>query len=190
MTKRVLVTLLVLAGVLCGHAAIAGDYRIDEEQSSIRFTVPYHFMIVGAVEGSFGSFSGDADVDLEDLARSRIHVVIEAASLDTQFDPRDLSLRDEHFFAVERYPTIVFDGQGVDESGDETALVGKLTLHGEQREVSVPFELLEFGESLVVMGRARINRLEFGIEGPMPSPEFRIGEEVMIRITLVLRKAP
>lgn len=190
MIRRVLLLGAATTALTAGVLVAGTSYRVDESRSSIRFSVPYDFMIVGMVEGEFTDFSGEAEVDLEDLAASTVRVEIRAESLTTNFVPRDLSLRGESFFDVERHPRITYVGESVDESGARPVLHGRLELRGVEAPVEIPFDLLDFGDTLVVLGELELDRREFGIEGPLSSEEFEIGEQVTIRLHLVLSEKP
>jgi polyisoprenoid-binding protein YceI len=178
-----LVAALSAAG---GSPAVAATHRIDPLRSSITFTVPYDFMIVGQVEGRFRDFSGDADLVDHDVTRSSVQVEIATASVDTDLEPRDLGLRSEYFFAAERFPTITFKSRRIEEADEGYVMVGDLTLRGVTKEARIPFRLFEFGEAMMVLGETKLARLDYGMEGPLASPDIVIGDRVTVRMSLTL----
>jgi polyisoprenoid-binding protein YceI len=173
--------LIAAAGV-----ASAATHRIDLNRSSISFSVPYDFMIVGQVEGRFHRFSGEADFVAGDVEHSSVDVEIETASVDTNLEARDLGLRGEHFFAAESFPTIRFKSRRIERQDDGLVMIGDLTLRGVTRESRIPFRLLEFGETLMVLGETKLARLDYGMEWPLPSPDIVIGDRVTVRLSLTL----
>jgi polyisoprenoid-binding protein YceI len=182
----VALALVAIVPVAGASPAIAASHRIDPLRSSITFTVPYDFMIVGQVEGRFREFSGSADLVDHDVTRSSVQVEIATASVDTALEPRDLGLRGEYFFAAERFPKITFQSRRIEKTDEGYEMVGDLTLRGVTQEAHIPFRLFEFGEALMVLGETKLARLDYGMEGPLPSPDIVIGDRVTVRMSLTL----
>lgn len=185
-SRATLGALTVALAVATASASEGASHRIDVSRSSVTFSVPYDFMIVGQVEGRFHRFSGQADVVDHNLTESSVEVEIEAASVDTNLEARDLGLRGEYFFAAERYPVIAFKSRRIERDGEDYALVGDLTLRGVTKEARIPFRLFHFGETVMVLGETKLRRLDFGMEGPLPSPDIVIGDRVTVRLSLTL----
>lgn len=178
-----LIAALFVAG---GSPVAAATHRIDPLRSSITFTVPYDFMIVGQVEGRFREFSGEANLIDGEVTGSSVQVEIATASVDTDLEPRDLGLRSEYFFAAERFPKITFASRRIEKANEGYVMVGDLTLRGVTKEARIPFRLFEFGEAMMVLGETKLARLDYGMEGPLPSPDIVIGDRVTVRMSLTL----
>ena len=117
---------------------LAGEWTIDPSHSNVGF-VARHAMVT-KVRGAFNEFDGTAVVD-PDFARSRVNLVIQAASIDTRNDQRDEHLRSNDFFAMDTYPQITFASTAVAQTGPATLeITGDLTIKGVTRAVTVPFE--------------------------------------------------
>lgn len=183
-SRSVLALLLLLASGV--SSAAAEHFVVDPERSAVRFTIPYLFMIVGEVEGRFEEFKVEAEYDGNDVTAASIRVEIATASVDTDLAARDLGLRGEEFFAAEHHPRITFSSRKIEPAGDAWVMHGKLTMRGVQRDASIHFELLDFEDTLVVLGRTKLNRKEYGIEGPVETADFVIGEQVSVRLHLTL----
>jgi polyisoprenoid-binding protein YceI len=110
-----------------------GPWTIDPAHSSIAFTVRHLGM--ANVRGRFGAFDGQIEVG-EPLERSSAHVVINAASIDTDNTTRDTHLRTGDFLDVEGFPKIEFHSTGLAQTGQNSwVLDGELTIRGATRPV-------------------------------------------------------
>lgn len=130
---------LVLGAVLAlpGLAA-AEDYVIDTKgaHAFIQFRIKhlgYSWLL-----GRFNEFSGTFSYDENNPEASKVSVVINMASVDTNHAERDKHLRGKDFFDVEKYPEARFVSTGFKDNGDGTAvLTGELTLKGVTRPVTI-----------------------------------------------------
>ena len=175
---------LTLAALFCSPAAAAGPlrFRIQPEASEITFRATSRLM---NADGRFSRFSGDVVVDPAALAGARIALTIDAATIDTGIQMRDNHLRSSDFFDVERFPTIVFQSVRVESTGRRAIVVGRLTLHGVTREVTVPIDVQITNTALVASGEFIVNRGEYGMNyNSFLNP---IGNEVRVAFTFRAR---
>ena len=184
-------TLGVLAAVPADAAPAARLFEVDPLHSSVRFSVPYELMVLGEVQGQFREFVGRVVYDPEAIAGSSVQVVIQAGSLDTGFTPRDRHLLGEDFFDAERFPTITFESTRIEPGAEGHRLVGTLRLRGVEEVVTVPFRLIEVGDSLVVSGTVWLDRGAFGMGSPaeLAAGAFRLGDRVSVSLNLLLEPA-
>lgn len=137
--KRIMHAVAVLALLALPALAAAETWSIDADHSSVGFTVRH--MMVSNVKGSFGTFSGTVEVDEKDIARSKVSVTIDAASINTGVAKRDEHLRSADFFDTARYPTMTYVSKKVEKSGkDRLKVYGDLTLRGVTRPVVLDVE--------------------------------------------------
>lgn len=185
------VTLGVLAAAAADAAPAARLFEVDPLHSSVQFSVPYELMVLGEVQGQFREFVGRVVYDPEAIAGSSVQVVIQAGSLDTGFTPRDRHLLGADFFDAERFPTITFESTRIEPGAEGHRLVGTLRLRGVEEEVTVPFRLIEVGESLVVSGTVWLDRGAFGMGSPaeLAAGAFRLGDRVSVSLNLLLAPA-
>jgi len=148
-------------------AALTGTYRIDPSRTRLSFVVRQ--AMIAKVRGAFDRFSGLADLDFADPARSRVEVTVEVASLTTGNARRDAHLRTSFFHAAE-HPRIDFRSTVVDALSDDRYLVtGELTIKGRTRPVSI--EVTRTGMALdpdgtsrvEVHGRGTLDRRDWGV---------------------------
>jgi polyisoprenoid-binding protein YceI len=154
--------LLALAGSVW-HAPAWADavrFRVQPEGSEVTFRATSRFM---NAEGRFQRLSGQVVVDAKDLATAKVTLSIEAGSIDTGIAMRDNHLRSEDFFDIRKFPTITFESERVEGSGQHVNVFGQLTIHGVTREIAVPVEVSMSDVALVASGEFVINRRDYGL---------------------------
>ena len=163
-------------------------YKVDPAHSSIGFAIDH--LVINTVHGRFRQFDGSISVDPENAnALKEAAATIQAKSIDTDIAKRDDHLRSADFFDVERFPTITFAGREVRNEGSDRVLVGKLTLHGVTKEISLPFKLkgpiqAMGGTRLALAANAKLNRKDYGLtwNKVLDTGGLMVGEEVTIQI--------
>ncbi|MEV3874082.1 YceI family protein [Streptomyces sp. NPDC049906] len=124
----------------------AGDWTIDPTHSSVAFTARH--IGLARIHGRFNTFAGALRIG-ERMEDSALHVVIDAASIDTNVQMRDDHLRSGDFLDVERFPTLEFySDRFVHRGGSRWHLVGALSLHGVTRTVTLDTEYLGLGNGM------------------------------------------
>jgi polyisoprenoid-binding protein YceI len=158
-TQRALVAALLLLGAIAGPArADVVRFRIDPAHSALTFKATSR--LVNA-DGRFHRFAGDVSVDPRDPTTARISITVEAASIDTANTKRDTHLRSQDFFWVERHPTIVFENLRATQQGAGVAVVGRLTVRGVTREITVPTTVTVAPDELVARGEFELKRTDY-----------------------------
>nr|WP_122262903.1 YceI family protein [Ornithinimicrobium cerasi] len=152
---------------------MSGEWRFDPAHTRVGFSARH--AMVTTVRGTFKEVSGVIRVDAEEVSRSSVEVVIQAASVDTYNAQRDEHLRSVDFFDVETYPEIRFVSSTVDEvEEDNFMVVGDLTIKSTTKQVAIPIALLGIQRDPMGNLRAgfeatrRLNRKEFGLHWNMP----------------------
>ncbi|WP_426363822.1 YceI family protein [Streptomyces sp. E-08] len=123
-----------------------GDWEIDPTHSQIGFTARH--IGLARIHGRFNGFAGAVRI-AERMEQSAMHVVIDAASIDTGVQMRDDHLRSGDFLDVGAYPTLEFFSERfVHRGGSRWAVTGALTLHGVSRTVTLDTQYLGLGNGL------------------------------------------
>lgn len=176
-----MLALATLAGMGLAQAE-PRRFRIQPEASEITFRATSRLM---NAEGHFGRFSGEVLVDPAVLTGARITLTVDSASIDTGIEMRDRHLRSVDFFEVERFPSITFQSLRIESAGRRAAVVGRLTLRGVTREVTVPVDVQVTDSALVASGEFIVNRGEYGMNyNSFLNP---IGNEVRVAFTFRAR---
>jgi len=171
MTFRSIRTLIVLAGLSIAATLNAQDvYKIDAVHSQIGFKIRH---LVAKSSGRFTKFEGAITVDAKDIAKSKVEVTIDAASINTDNEARDKHLRGADFFEVEKFPTITFKSTAVKEvEKGKLQVTGDLTMHGVTKSITFPITNagtragMKPGSVVAgfIDGALKINRNDFGIK--------------------------
>ena len=147
---------------------ITGDYTLDVSHTRLGFSARH--AMVTTVRGQFQDYTGQAHVDTQNPANSRVEVAIQAASIETGNADRNGHLVSPDFFDVENNPELTFVSTQV-ERADETTWVitGDLTIKGVTKPVTIEFEQTgsardPFGNLRVGFeGSTAINRKDWGL---------------------------
>ncbi len=165
-------------------------YSLDRAHTTIEFVVR-HLMIT-KVRGRFTNFDGRIEVAPgSDLPRA-IAARIEAASIDTREEQRDVHLRSADFFDVEKHPELTFESTRIEGAPDQFTIHGNLTIRGVTREVALAatFE----GRTKDPWGGTRVgyaahttvNRKDFGLawNAALETGGVVVGDEVRIELNV------
>ncbi|MCX5201272.1 YceI family protein [Streptomyces sp. NBC_00237] len=132
-----------------------GEWEIDLMHSQISFSARH--IGLARIRGRFNSFAGAVRIG-ERMEHSAMHVVIDAASIDTNVKMRDDHLRGKDFFDVANYPTMEFySDRFVHRGGSRWAVSGALTLHGVSRTVTLDSQYLGMGNGIQGETRAAVH---------------------------------
>jgi polyisoprenoid-binding protein YceI len=178
------------AAVLMGTSARALDtYKVDPAHSTIGFSIDH--LVINTVRGRFRQFDGSLAVDPDNAnALKQATATIQATSIDTDISKRDDHLRSADFFDVAKFPTITFETTGMKKDGNQQVLVGKFTMHGVTKEVSLPVTVkgpikdpwgnLRLGLEV----NTKLDRKEYGLawNKVIEAGGLMVGEEVTIQI--------
>ncbi len=175
--------------------AQTATWNIDPAHSTAQFTVRH--LGISNVTGSFTKVTGSVDLNEKDITQSQVSASIDVNSVDTRVEARDKDLKSDHFFEVEKYPTIEFKSKRVTSSGGKLQVIGDLTIHGTTREVTLdvdgPTAALTdpWGNSRRgISATTSINRRDFNLtyNNLLRTGEAVVGDTVKIQIDAELVK--
>lgn len=166
-------------------------WHIDPAHSEIQFSARH--MMISTVRGRFLTFSGTIEGDEKNPAGAAIEVQIDAASIDTSNEQRDVHLRSADFLNAEQYPTLTFKSTKVEQVDKTHAkLYGDLTIRDVTKPVVLDVEYAGSAKSpwgTISAGfsaHTRINRKDWDLNwnvaletgGWLVSDEIRVNIEV------------
>ncbi len=146
----------------------ADDFSIDPTHSFIEFTISH--LGISLLKGRFNDISGDFSYDPDNPKAAKINVLVQTASIDSNHAERDKHLRDKKFLHVKKYPEARFATTSFSGDGKTGTLMGKLTLHGVTRDVTIPVTYLGAGNDpwggyrRGFSGSLEIRRSDYGID--------------------------
>lgn len=135
MKKTILAAALTLATVF---PAAAADYVIDTQgaHASINFKVKH--LGYSWLTGRFNTFSGDFSYDESNPEASKIKVMIDTKSVDSNHAERDKHIRSNDFLDVNKFAEASFVSNKVTDKGDgKLAIAGTLTLQGIKKDIVI-----------------------------------------------------
>ncbi|MDX3730897.1 YceI family protein [Streptomyces caniscabiei] len=143
-----------------------GTWLFDPPHTAIRFIAKHVGM--AHVHGRFERFEGGLAIT-QDMTRSRVHVRIDASSINTGNNTRDTHLRSADFLDVERFPYIDFTStRFAYRGGSKWTLQGSLTMHGVSRSVALDTTYLGtvnggYGEELrcAALAKSELHREDY-----------------------------
>jgi polyisoprenoid-binding protein YceI len=162
-------------------------YTLDQTKSTLEF----QFVQAGAQnKGKFNRFAVTLDLSPDNLAASKLDVVVETSSLDTGDKERDDTLKGADLLSVAKFPQARFTSTQIAKTANGYDAVGKLTLRGVSRDIHVPFTFRTADEqgkpAAYLLGKTTIKRLDFGVgQGDWKSTEW-VGNEVSVSYSLRL----
>ena len=189
--------------LLLGIAMIAGSrWQLDSAHSSIGFEVNHIVVFgqpveeeenvtMGVTAGQFCDFNVNFVKGAADFSGSKLDVVIQVSSIDTDNAPRDAHLRSSDFFNAEQYPEIRFKSKTFAPIGDNHyKIVGDLTVRGVTKEIEMAARTNgvyenEAGQRYVSFSaNSSINRLDFDLKWSkmLESGAFRVSNYVNLKI--------
>ena len=162
---------------------------VDPAHTSVSFSARH--MGLSMVRGSFQKFSGEVELDPEDIASARGHAEVDVASIDTGNEQRDAHLRGADFFDADNHPTMSFDAKSVKErGGGEFDVTGDLTIRGVTKPVTLRYEHAGVGkdpygnEKIGGSLTGKIKRSDFGLTWnvALEAGGFLVGDEIKIEV--------
>ncbi len=180
---------LALGVVLAATTLWADKYTLDAAHSEVEFAVRH--MMISKTKGDFKEYAGVVEFDGKDLNTLKFDVTVKTASIDTKIEKRDEHLKGEDFFDAAKFPEIKFVSTAIKNiKGNSFDVVGKLTIKGVTKEVTIPMTYAgtvtsPWGQTVAGFeGEFAINRTDYGLtwNKALEAGGVVVGEEVTISI--------
>lgn len=195
--KRLIAIFSTIIALSLPTLASATIWNIDPDHTNIGFKVRH--LMVSNVRGSFDKHTGVVDINDKDITKSKVEVIIDTASINTNVQKRDEHLRSADFFDVAKYPTMTFVSKKIAKAGkNKLKVTGDLTLHGITRQVVLDVE----GPTAVskdpygnfrrgAVASTKINRKDFGLvwNATLETGGVVVGDEVTITLEVEMIKS-
>ena len=169
--------------------SLFAQWAVDKGHSKITFVVSHHG--ISEVDGYFKKYDVSLTAIKNDLSDAVFEVNIEAASINTDFEMRDNSLKGEDLFNVEKYPTLHFISTSFKKKqGNEYLMTGNITIKG----ITKPINLDVIMNGPVANPNKSVKAMQIGIKatGKIKRSDFNVGggltnafvsDQVQIRVT-------
>jgi polyisoprenoid-binding protein YceI len=185
-----LISFFIVAVLMAPLNLFASTWIIDSDHTTAQFKVKH--LMISNVKGVFEKVSGTLTLDDKDISRSKVDVVINIASVNTNIKKRDDHLRSADFFDAATFPTMIFTSSKVEQTGiGKLKVSGNLTIKGVTKPVVLDVDGLT-SEIKDPWGNTRrgasattsVNRKDFGVNwsGKMDNGGAVVGEDVSIQL--------
>ncbi|BDP33619.1 YceI family protein [Vibrio cholerae] len=169
--KKSLIAAGLFLSMAAPLAANAADYKIDTSgaHASINFAVSH--LGYSITQGRFNDFEGTFSYDENNIEASKVKVVVDTTSLDSNHAERDKHIRSADFIDAGKFSTATFTStKVVDKKGGNMDVIGDLTLHGITHPITINASVIGGGadpwggERLGLKGTTRLELKDFGIK--------------------------
>lgn len=180
---------IALVSVILSTSLWADTYKLDLAHSEVEFSVRH--MMISRTNGDFKQYEGMIEYDGKEISSLKFDITIDVASIDTKIEKRDEHLRGADFFEAKKFPTIRFVSTAIKNiKGKKFDAVGKLTVKGITKEVTIPMQFngaatSPWGQSLIGLeGEFEIDRTEYGLtySKALETGGLVVGKEISIEI--------
>jgi polyisoprenoid-binding protein YceI len=187
MNKLHVKPLIAIAGLACSFAAVAGQWTVVPETSSVSFT--------GAQQGTkfngrFQTFSAEINLDAADPTKGTIVGTVDTASVNTRDHDRDAALLDKDWFNTKEFPQARFESQKIEKAADGSYQAnGQLTLKGQTKPAVLKFTFAPASQPNAAQfaGTMMIDRFDFNV-GEGWNDTSWVAQEVSVDIKLDLKQ--
>ena len=171
-------TLLFTFIAMLSVAAVLADWKIMDDYT-IKFSG-------SGAEGTFKGLEGTVVFDANHLDKSFFNVTVDARTISTGNKTKDRHARGSSWFDVEKYPKIGFESSAFMRVGSGYQVTGMLNMHGIKKEITIPFTFSGDNNSGFFEGNFKVNRKDFGINGPFLA--FTVGDEFEVHLKVPVRQ--
>jgi polyisoprenoid-binding protein YceI len=186
MNRRIF-TAALAALLLTGVSAFAQSttWTIDKNHAQTNFKILH--MGVSTVRGSISGVTGTIVWDQNDPSKSSVEATIDTNTVSTNNVNRDKDLKSDHYFNVEKFPTMTFKSTSVSRVNGKLQVVGDLTLAGVSKSVTLdvdgptaPQKGMGGKQVIGLSATGMVKRSDFNFAPKMPT--MALGDEVQITI--------
>lgn len=189
------VCLLASLALLWAPSALAGNWQVVHEESTLDFTAT---QTGGEFRGRFREFTADMRFYRDRPDDSAFDVTVDVTSVTTGSRDRDAPLADEEWFWFEKFPEARFVTREIVPGDDGSyEAIADLTIKSNTHEVVLPFTWEQDGDSAemqgsvtaVMRGGLTMDRTRWDVGTGEWSSGDTIGRQVDVHVDLLLRRS-
>jgi len=133
----------MLSAVSVSMPVRAADYDIDSSHAFIQFRISH--LGYSVLNGRFNQFAGKFSWDQASPQAAIVEVVVDTASIDSNWAERDKHLRGADFLDVKQFPRATFKGTKYTGDAKGGKMEGTLTLHGVTKPLMLDVQFIGAG---------------------------------------------
>ncbi len=170
--------------------AVASPWIVDKDASKIEYTYNWSGAEAG---GDFGSFDAEIDFAKDDLANSKVRVVIDMSSVSAAYSQVPAELVKPDWFDVDQFPKAIFESTSFQESDDGSYVAsGTLTLKGITQPSVLRFQFESYGPvpgrpnslQAVMTGATTISRTSHNVGQGSWSATDTLADDVTVMVNI------
>ncbi|WP_157277356.1 YceI family protein [Aliarcobacter butzleri] len=184
-----IVSKITSALLLTGSLLMATEYKVDNAHTNVGFTVKH--MMITNVNGNFKTYDANIDYDEATKTFKKFSATVDTKTVDTGIEKRDDHLRNDDFFASEKFPKMTFEMTSYKPDGNDGKMTGNLTIRGITKTVTLEVEdIASMGNKIGFVLEGKINRTDFGLKWnkTIELGGVAVGEEVKIKVDVEAEK--
>ncbi|MEO6134634.1 MAG: YceI family protein [Ginsengibacter sp.] len=166
-------------------SATAQNYVPGDAGSNVHFVIK-HFGFNAA--GDFTGLKGEILFDAKNISSSMVNLSVDAASINTDNDSRDKSLRTNDYFDVKKFPLINLKSTKISNTNKTSEgfyfFTGNFTIRDSTHSISFPFKAEKTSDGYSFSGEFDIDRLDYGVGAQSAV----LGDKVKISFKVNARK--
>ena len=178
--------MIAAAALLTAAPAYAASWNVDYAKSKLGFTAIWSKEPFLA---TFKTWKADIAFDPADLAHAHADVTVQLASEASDEADFDDGLKGALGFQVSQFPAAHFVTTGfTHKSGNDYIAIGRLSLKGVTKEVTLPFTLTIQGNQAHMKGSAVVVRTDYGVGQGIWTAPSPVAHEVTVTIDITATK--
>jgi polyisoprenoid-binding protein YceI len=178
----------LLLCLLIVSRATGQNYTPVDDGSTVAFSIGDHFLGRHTVKGTFRELKGTIRFTPQSLESEHFDVTVNVGTLHTGIGKRDLDLKKEQYFNLDKYATIRIKSTHVSKGSgaNQYILDGNLTIKGTTHPVKIPFTATKTAAGdYLFTGGFNMNRLDYNV-GDAKS---KIDNELTVALTVHAKKS-
>ena len=153
--RKQLIGAILASSMILPSMVQAADYIVDKAGAHAFIQFKIKHLGYSWLLGRFNDFDGTFSYDKEQPEASKINIVIQTASIDSNHVERDKHLRGDDFLEVERYPEATFASTQYEATDNNNGvLTGEFSFHGVTK--TIRFRVEKIGEGPDPWGGYRV----------------------------------
>lgn len=161
--------LLIVLSFIFPLSESSGFTRVSIGPQEAKIISSIKYSVIGLYRAEFEQFSGNITINQDSKELQSVDLNISVASLKSNCSWCDKIVRSKQLLSVEEFPQIIFLSHEIVKGVEGYMVKGVLSLHGQSKVISFPFESNRSQETetgitrLTVKGQWLINRKDFNI---------------------------
>ena len=158
--KKIKIALVLFTGIMLSFTGIAQELKT---QVSVEFKIRN----LGInVDGYFGNATVTTNFNSEDVLQWELSGNVKTSSITTGNKKRDAHLLEDDYFDANTYPEIVIEATNFKKvSKNMYDVTIKLTIKKTTKTITIPIEIIDGDDSLILKAYFEINRRDYGVGG-------------------------